>query len=131
MLWSRVREASSGCWEWTGALSTGYGVLRFGGRQAYTHRIAYEIVVGLIPSGLQIDHLCRNRACCNPAHLEPVTRRENLMRGNGPAAVNARKETCPHGHDYAGANLYVAPNGRRGCRACRQAALDRRDLRAA
>jgi hypothetical protein len=94
------------------------------------HRYAYEALVGPIPDGKQIDHLCRNRACCNPEHLEPVTIQENIRRGEGPQAINARKTHCIRGHALSGDNLYLVPkSGRRNCVICRQAASNRADER--
>jgi hypothetical protein len=126
--WSFVRETPAGCWEWTGSLfRNGYG--QFGSRSkgcrkgldVLAHRIAYALVVGQIPAGLQLDHLCRNRACVRPEHLEPVTRRENLLRGVGFAGLNAVKGTCPAGHPLEGENVYMRPDRRgRGCRTCRR-----------
>lgn len=113
----------TGCHEWTAARSaSGYGKIYVLGRPRTNrvvpaHRVAYELWVGPIPEGLQLDHLCRNRACVNPAHLEPVTQRVNLLRGMSPAADNARKTQCPRGHVYNGANTYRR-NGDRKCRAC-------------
>jgi len=93
-LWSRVEKTES-CWNWTGAFSSsGYGVISRGGRQGpliRTHRLAYELLVGPIPDGLQIDHLCRNKRCCNPEHLESVTQAENLRR-YGEAKTHCPKE---------------------------------------
>ena len=86
------------------------------------HRVAYEAAVGPIPEGLQLDHLCRNTLCTNPAHLEPVTCRENLLRGNTLQAANAAKTHCPYGHPYAGENLRVrrlkSGGLGRSCREC-------------
>lgn len=84
------------------------------------HRVAYEATVGPIPKGLQVDHLCRNRLCVNPSHLEAVTPAENKRRGFSPPAINARKTHCIHGHELAGANVYYRKDrpGRRQCREC-------------
>ena len=85
--WSRVVK-SDDCWEWAGAHDNhGYSKTSFEYRDMAAHRVAYELVVGPIPEGLTIDHLCRNRGCVNPAHLEPVTQRENTLRGVSPAAL--------------------------------------------
>jgi len=115
--WAKV-EKTEGCWPWRAALHpTGYGAFRLDGKTRATHRLAYEEMIGPIPEGLTLDHLCRNRACCNPAHLEPVTLAENLLRGMSPPAQNARKTHCPHGHEYGGANLAMKAGARR-CLAC-------------
>ena len=101
-----ARGAAHECWIWNGGRShKGYGMIngvsRRGDRQAlYAHRVVYEALVGPIPDGLTIDHLCRNRACMNPAHMEPVTSRENTLRGFGPGAICARATHCLRGHPY-------------------------------
>jgi hypothetical protein len=89
-------DPASGCHVWQGRKNAkGYGQV---GRHGLAHRVAYEAACGPIPDGLVIDHLCRNRACCNPAHMEPVTPGENVRRGNCPPMVNARKTHCKSGH---------------------------------
>jgi hypothetical protein len=109
----------SGCWIWVAnQLQTGYGRMGFGSREKrYTHRLAYEVFVGPIGVGLEIDHLCRTPQCCNPAHLEAVTHHTNPLRGEGRAAKNAQKTHCPRGHELAGENLFVH-SGSRFCREC-------------
>lgn len=120
-LWRKVREMDGGCWEWTGGINwKGYGKTWFDGATRQAHRVMYELLVGPISDGMQLDHLCRNRSCVNPDHLEPVTSRVNTLRGNTFQAANAAKTRCPKGHPYDGENLYVKPNGERCCRACRK-----------
>lgn len=118
----KTRTGLDGCVEWTGGkTSTGYGTFYVGpGRYALAHRYVYEQTVGPIPDGMNLDHLCRNRGCVNPAHVEPVTQRENLLRGLTIPAMNASKTKCPGGHDLSGSNLYVDPQGGRRCRTCRR-----------
>jgi hypothetical protein len=112
--WTKV-DAVGPCWAWTGGRSGGrYGMYR----RQYAHRIAYEQLVGPIPDGLELDHLCRNTLCVNPDHLEPVTHAENTRRGFGPAGMAARRTHCPHGHPYDAANTYVRATGGRRCRIC-------------
>lgn len=116
-LLSKIRKTDS-CWEWTGCKVKGYGQISINKRRYYTHRVVYELLVGEIPKGLQLDHLCRNRSCVNPTHLEPVTSKENLRRGNSPSAINKRKTECLRGHELLNNNVWVAPNGSRKCREC-------------
>lgn len=96
--WAKVRAAESGCWEWVGATSDGYGHFQWQGRNVRAHRYLWERVRGPIPTGLVIDHLCRNRRCVNPNHLEVVTFRENILRGVGAGAQAARITHCAAGH---------------------------------
>jgi hypothetical protein len=84
------------------------------------HRVIWEMTHGPIPSGLEVDHLCRNRACVNPRHMALVPHRENTLRGMAPTAINARKTHCPAGHPYDGENTYMAPDGWRQCMTCRR-----------
>jgi len=112
------------CWLWKDHLVGGYGQYRTVRGMRAAHRHAYRLCVGPIPRGYTLDHLCRNTACVRPAHLEPVTLRDNILRGNGPTAQNARKTHCPRGHAYNKANTYYwkRPGGGldRICRACRR-----------
>lgn len=115
----RVDVDDAGCWNWTGAtVHNGYGETMVGARMLRTHRYVYEQLVGPIPAGLHIDHLCRNRLCCNPEHLEPVTQAENNKRSA------AARTTCPQGHPYDILDTY----GRRRCRTCKRESGRRRYL---
>lgn len=97
-------EPNSGCWLWAGAETHehGYGSIAVGGRARGAHRASYELVHGPVAPGLVLDHLCRTPACVNPDHLEAVTPRVNSLRGIGPTAVNAAKNTCRNGHPLSG-----------------------------
>lgn len=111
----------SGCWLWTGSVAsgTGYGVFTVRHEHVHAHRFAYELWVAPIPEGLHSDHLCRNRACANPDHIEPVSQRVNSLRGVGIFAQNARKTTCDNGHSLTEVNTYRRlDNGGRQCRTC-------------
>jgi hypothetical protein len=119
---SRTRK-NGDCWEWTGYRdSSGYGRVRANGRIVFVHRLIYEMLVEPIPKGLVIDHLCRNAWCANPAHMEVVTNRENILRGVGMGARNHFKTHCKHGHEFTAANTRFALDSRgqlgRWCRAC-------------
>lgn len=113
-----------GCYIWLEGLTNGgYGELRFLGLTEGAHRVAYRLAGGEIPAGHDLDHLCKVRSCINPAHLEPVTRQVNIQRSDAGAKVaadNLAKTHCPHGHPYAGDNLYVRPDGCRTCRECKR-----------
>ena len=112
------------CWLWTGGKTTaGYGETFWNQKVGYTHRLAYQLLIGAIPSGLELDHLCHNPACCNPEHLEAVTHGENIRRGNLRYSrfygnYNRVKTHCPQGHPYDLFNTYFEPNGHRQCRIC-------------
>jgi hypothetical protein len=122
--WDRV-DRSGDCWLWTGStFHYGHGQTHvmyeeLGERQA--HRVAYRLLVGPIPDGLVLDHLCRNPPCCNPAHLDPVTVGENTRRSPiAPSTINAAKTHCKHGHEFTPENTYVMPDGDRACVTCRK-----------
>lgn len=117
--WMRVTKDYH--WLWTGTVDTnGYGRVIIDGRNMAAHRVAYEWLVGPIPEGLELDHLCKVRHCVNPAHLEPVTHKENTARGDTITARASAKTHCPRGHVLAGENLVPSSlrNGRRDCLAC-------------
>jgi hypothetical protein len=122
--WSKVSEDPSGCWLWTAGTTGGYGMFGMGGRAGRmyrAHRVSYEALVGPIPDGLQIDHLCRVRNCVNPSHLEPVTPEENNSRGESSSAIRARQTHCIAGHPFDEQNTaHIKQAGRlfRRCQAC-------------
>lgn len=107
------------CIEWPLSRSQGYAVLHTKGKRIRLHVEVWKTINGPVPEGLQLDHLCRNRACINPEHLEPVTSRVNTLRGEGPTAVNARKDVCDKGHALIPDNINMR-RGRRHCRTCQQ-----------
>ena len=126
-LMSHIERSDDGCWNWTGAISKGgYGTVWIqtpdGRKKVYAHRLSYESLVGNIFEGRQIDHLCRNRRCANPAHLESVTQRENLMRGQAPTILLYHANECARGHSLLEA--YVDKRGRRYCRPCARLTRD-------
>ena len=119
-----AKRVDGQCWTWTGPMDRyGYGSSRAkaaGIRQGTSaHRVAYLLLRGDIAPGQVIDHLCRNRWCVNPSHLEMVTNQDNVLRGLGVCASNARKTHCKHGHEFSPDNTLVGPKGYRRCRACR------------
>lgn len=123
--WSLRDKLSAGsvwvgeCRVWLRSKAKGYGTLHVDGAMRQAHGVSYETFVGTIPAGCELDHLCRNRSCINPAHLEPVTHRENVLRGASPTAENAAKTHCPQGHAYVGDNVRIEKlTGWRTCRVC-------------
>lgn len=121
--WRKVSlgRGISDCWMWTGATRRQYGVFSLSHTKAVpAHRYSYELVIGPIPEGLELDHLCKNKTCVNPYHLEPVTHWENGLRSNQISAVNYRKTHCPKGHPLSGDNLVPCEKakGHRKCRTC-------------
>ena len=117
----KITTSDRGCWEWTGSVFYhGYGRIQRRGKSYIAHRYVYKLLIGPIPEGLELDHLCRNRACCNPAHLRPVTRRENQLApgSQSVSARNARKTHCKHGHEFSPENTIQRSDGGRRCREC-------------
>ena len=131
--WTKVNKTDD-CWLWTGnTASNGYGRVSIAGQNLAAHRVSYEWLVGPIPDGLELDHVrdrgCTSRACVNPAHLEPVTHRENTLRGDTITSRAAATTHCPRGHALEAGNLVPSSlkKGRRQCLTCsRQQAADRR-----
>ncbi|AGY47183.1 HNH endonuclease [Clavibacter phage CN1A] len=119
--WAKVTKTDT-CWLWTASKnSKGYGRIKVGKRYVAAHRVAYQMEVGPIPEGLQLDHVKArgyvNRHCVKPAHLEPVTARVNIARGNGIASQNARKTHCLRDHEFTKENTYLIGT-RRQCKTC-------------
>jgi hypothetical protein len=116
-------DPDTGCWNWTGPTNRGYGKAHHEGRKMTAHRAVWMILRGPIPSGsdTHLDHLCRNTLCVNPDHMEIVSRRENILRGESPYARNARKTHCDHGHEFTPDNTRIRTDGRRRCRTCHRA----------
>lgn len=118
---AKYEVSDNGCWEWTafknpngyGMFSPGYGVT-----SRLAHRVSYFMATGLNPNA-DLDHLCRNTSCVNPDHLEPVTHKENMLRGISPTAVNAKKTHCNRGHEYAVVGTWASRESGKQCKACR------------
>lgn len=119
--WLKVDRTDT-CWLWTASVTAaGYAQLSINNRPHLGHRLAYEWLVGPIPPGTELDHLCRTPACVRPEHLEPVPHVVNVLRGQSPMAINARKTHCVHGHEFTPANTYIHPTrGKRHCLACQR-----------
>lgn len=116
--WQQVSKCDTGCWLWNGRKNgDGYGIFIYG-KEQMAHRVAYILASRDVPAGKCLDHLCRNRSCVNPAHLEPTTWRENILRGQGLAANEARSTHCKYGHEFNSANTMHRKDGGRFCRAC-------------
>lgn len=128
LFWAKVNKTED-CWVWTAGRDwDGYGQFHIKHQLILAHRYAYELLVGPIPEGLTIDHLCRNEGCVNPVHLEAVTIGVNVLRGNGPCAQNARKTRCMHGHPFDLFNTGYESDGHRWCRACKRERDTRRQV---
>lgn len=119
--WNKVEKTST-CWFWRGYKGkNGYGLINrkhFSKIPILAHRFSYEMLIGKIPYGLTLDHLCKKRNCVNPTHLEPVSLGENSIRGDSPPAINKRKTHCNKGHELSGDNLLRDKNGWRKCSIC-------------
>lgn len=133
-LWSKVNKNSgifgrdgtfpTQCWTWTSATTRprlGYGILNFHGKRYLVHRLAYELMIGPIDKAQELDHQCDNSLCLNPYHLQPTTHKQNVLRGNAPPSVNAKKSHCIRGHALEGSNVWTSTTtGYRLCKVCRK-----------
>ncbi len=126
-------DPATECWLWTGPTNRGYGRATIRGRKMTAHRAVYLTMRGPIPPGrhIHLDHLCRNKMCVNPDHMEIVSRRENILRGQAPTALNARKTHCIHGHEFTPDNTMIRSGGSRKCRICHCAESQRTRARRA
>lgn len=121
--WAKIDATNRAtCWNWVAYRNAdGYGKFGLNGKAVSAHRLSYTIHNGAIPDGLVVDHLCFNKSCVNPLHLEAITQRENMLRGDAVNALNVRKTHCPQGHPYDGDNLIINRLGARLCRECQRA----------
>lgn len=118
--WKKVIKRNN-CWEWTAYTRNGYGRFKINGNLVTAHHFSYELIHGVIPKEYEVDHLCRNKICVNPDHLEAVIKKENILRGFAPTAINSKKTRCIHGHPLSGDNLGMRDdNGGRFCKTCRK-----------
>lgn len=121
--WAKVRKTEF-CWIWIASTSeNGYGQFSLNKKPVRAHRVAYELIKGKIPEGMTLEHLCKNRLCVNPDHLEPVTLKENVLRGEGVTALLSRQTHCKNGHEFTEENTYIPrdpKNGKRQCRECKK-----------
>lgn len=117
--WNQVKKTDA-CWIWGNIKRGHYGIIKINGKNRGAHRFSYELYFGKIEDGLQLDHLCRNPSCVNPYHLEPVTRRINILRGESVVAKNAKKQRCVKGHLFNEKNTYRRPDGYRACKVCQR-----------
>lgn len=125
LFWEKVEKLDNGCWAWQAYKdSMGYGAFAVNGKPRLAHRVSYVIEFGAIPEGKHLDHLCRNPSCVNPGHLEPVSQKENSLRGVGVGALNKIKTHCNYGHEFNDSNtrIEIKRNGKeqRQCMACRR-----------
>lgn len=125
--WEKVDRSGGAntCWPWQSTLiHSGYGQFAYKGKNVLAHRFAYVLTHGAIPEGKEIDHVkdrgCTQRSCCNPAHMEPVSKRVNTLRGSSFSAINARKTHCNRGHEFTVENTETESTGSRRCRTCRE-----------
>lgn len=118
-IFAKTVVASGGCWNWIGKRDRlGYGRCWFNGHERLAHRVAYSALIGPIPDGKVIDHLCRNASCCNPHHLEAVDQAVNVLRGESPFAKRKRQTHCKRGHEFTAENTRRSRDGGRACRTC-------------
>ena len=118
--WSKVKKLDNGCWEWQAGQCEGYGIF-WDGKSIRAHIYAYALLIGPVPEGFVLDHLCRNTLCCNPDHLEPVTKAVNTLRGMHPNIITHRAGICRNGHEQTDENTAPTSNGKgRYCLICKR-----------